>query len=290
MKVSVLLLTLNEASNLPRCLDALAWCDDIAIVDCGSTDGTVDIAHLRNVRVLHRPFDNFASQRNFGLVEAGFRHDWVLHLDADEVVTPAFVARLLALEPEEGIDAYYIPSKLIFFDQWLRHAGMFPVYQARLGRVGRLTFRQVGHGQREDLPPGRIGLFEEPYLHYAFSHGLRRWLEKHVDYAAAEAKELISTRHVGPLWLGSLLSLDRVTQRRAAKTLASWMPLFLRPLMRFIYIYLVRRGFLDGRAGFLYAFMLGAYEAMIAILTYEKIREKRNSKCHSNDFVVTPEP
>src|SRR5665213_1875215 len=107
MKVSVLLLTFNESRNLPRCLDALAWCDDIAIVDCGSTDGTVDIAHARNVRVLHRPFDNFASQRNFGLAEAGYQHDWVLHLDADEVVTPAFVARLLALEPEDGIDAYH---------------------------------------------------------------------------------------------------------------------------------------------------------------------------------------
>ena len=273
MRVSVLLLTFNEATNLPRCLDALAWCDDIAIVDSGSTDGTLDIGHARNVRILHRPFDNFASQRNFGLVEAKFRHDWVLHLDADEVVTPTFVARLLALEPEDAIDAYHIPSKLIVFDQILRHAGMFPVYQVRLGRIGRLTFCQVGHGQQEDLPPGRIGLFDEPYLHHAFSHGLKRWLEKHVDYAAAEAKELIGMRHAGRFRLGTLLSRDRVTRRRAAKALASWMPVFLRPLMRFVYVYVVRRGFLDGRAGFLYAFMLGTYEAMIAIIAYEKMRE-----------------
>src|ERR1700687_2869614 len=108
MKVSVLLLTFNEASNLPRCLDALSWCDDIAIVDSGSTDATVDIARDRNVRVLQNPFQDFAAQRNFGLAEGGFRHPWVLHLDADEVVTPSFVDRLLALEPKDGIDAYYV--------------------------------------------------------------------------------------------------------------------------------------------------------------------------------------
>jgi glycosyltransferase involved in cell wall biosynthesis len=274
MNVSVLLLTFNEASNLPRCLDALAWCDDIAIVDCGSSDGTLDIAQARNVRVLHRSFDDFASQRNFGLVQAGFTHDWVLHLDADEVVTPAFVARLFALEPEDGIDAYHIPSKLIIFNQWLRHAGMFPVYQVRLGRVERLIFRQVGHGQQEDLPPDRIGLLDEPYLHYAFSNGLKRWLERHVDYAAAEAKELIRMRQVGQFRPDNLLSRDRVTRRRAAKALVSWTPLFLRPLFRFVYIYVIRCGFLDGRVGFLYAFMLSTYEAMTAILAYEKNKEK----------------
>src|SRR5262249_55431897 len=110
MKVSVLLLTFNEATNLRRCLDALEWCDDIAIVDSGSTDGTLEIAHGCNIRVLHRPFDDFAHQRNFGLAEAGFHNEWVLHLDADEVVTEAFVKKLAGLAPSPGIDAYDIPS------------------------------------------------------------------------------------------------------------------------------------------------------------------------------------
>src|SRR4051812_22160169 len=109
MRVSVLLLTFNEAINLPRCLDALSWCDDIAIVDSGSTDATLEIARARNVRVLNNPFQDFAAQRNFGLAQAGFRHNWVLHLDADEAVTPSFVERLLALEPTEEIDAFYVP-------------------------------------------------------------------------------------------------------------------------------------------------------------------------------------
>ena len=87
MKVSVLLLTFNEEGNLPRCLNALEWCDDIIVVDFGSTDRTVGLARQGRARVLHRPFDDFASQRNFGLSEGLPKHEWVLHLDADEVVT-----------------------------------------------------------------------------------------------------------------------------------------------------------------------------------------------------------
>lgn len=282
MRVSVLLLTLNEAINLPRCLDALSWCDDIAIVDSGSTDGTLDIARARNVRVLHNPFQDFAAQRNFGLAEADFRHPWVLHLDADEVATPQFVQRLLALDPPDGINAYYIPSKLMMLDQSLVHAGLYPSYQVRLGHLERLKFKQVGHGQREDLPRSQVGTFDEPYLHYAFSHGLKAWLKRHLQYAEDEATVLVAARTSSSVRLRDLLSSDKVTRRRSVKLLAFLMPLTTRPLMRFIYVYIVRRGFLDGRAGFLYAFMLATYEAMIAILAYEKLDKKAD--------VIIPQP
>jgi glycosyltransferase involved in cell wall biosynthesis len=274
MKVSVLLLTFNEAINLPRCLDALSWCDDIAIVDSGSTDGTLEIAHDRNVRVLHNPFQDFADQRNFGLAKAGFQHSWVLHLDADEVATPRFVQRLLALDPPDGTDAYYIPSMLMMLDQSLIHAGLYPSYQVRLGRLERLKFKQVGHGQREDMPRDQVGTFDEPYLHYAFSHGLRAWLKRHLQYAEDEANVLVAARAGSSIRLRDLLSSDKVTRRRSVKLLAFLMPLTIRPLMRFIYVYVVRRGFLDGRAGFLYAFMLATYEAMIAVLASEKLNGK----------------
>ena len=274
MKVSVLLLTFNEASNLPRCLDALSWCDDIAIVDSGSTDATVDIARDRNVRVLQNPFQDFAAQRNFGLAEGGFRHPWVLHLDADEVVTPSFVDRRLALAPKDGIDAYYVPSKLVMLDRSLIHAGLYPSYQVRLGRLGRLKFKQVGHGQREDMPRSQVGTFDEPYLHYAFSNGLKAWLKRHVQYAEDEANVLVAARRASSIRLGDLLSSDKVTRRRSAKLLAFLVPLSVRPLMRFTYVYVVRRGFLDGMAGFLYSFMLATYEAMIAIFAYEKLQSK----------------
>src|SRR5687768_9404472 len=109
MKVSVLILTYNEQANLGACLAALRWCDDVLVLDSGSTDATVSIAQQWGARILSRPFDEFAAQRNFGLEHGALHHEWVLHLDADEVLPAAFVERLLALEPTAGIEGYNVP-------------------------------------------------------------------------------------------------------------------------------------------------------------------------------------
>jgi glycosyltransferase involved in cell wall biosynthesis len=90
MKVSVLILAYNEAANLPACLDALAWCDDIIVIESGSSKRTVEFALAQGAKVITRPFDSFAAQRNFGLEHGDLCHDWVLHLDADEVLTAEF--------------------------------------------------------------------------------------------------------------------------------------------------------------------------------------------------------
>jgi glycosyltransferase involved in cell wall biosynthesis len=266
MKVSTLVLTHNEAANLPRCLGALFWCDDILVVDSGSTDNTVEIAEKFGARVLVRPFDNFAFQRNFGLEEGNLRHEWVLHLDADEVVTDAFVKRLIALEPLAGIDGYRVPSKIMFGEKWLRWSGMYPTYQVRLGCRDRLRFIQVGHGQREILASENLGTFDEPYLHYCFSHGLKRWLEKHITYAADEARELALARAGSKFRWRDLVHRDKTVRRRAAKLFSYHLPLCFRPLARFFYIYFWHQGFRDGAAGFKYAYMLSVYEGMIAVL------------------------
>ncbi len=277
MKVSILILTYNEEVNIARCLDSLVWCDDIVVIDSGSTDQTVAIAERAGARILTRKFDNFAEQRNFGLEHGKFKHEWVLHLDADEVVTSEFQAALNHLAPTDGVDAYFVPSKTMLFETWLKHAGMWPTYQVRLGHRDRLRFIQVGHGQREDLPLDKTAKFEEPYLHYSFSHGLKSWLQKHIRYAEDEATELVKARlkeaknetDPGPP------SIDRdVEKRRRMKSAANRLPLVLRPIARFFYVYVLRCGFLDGRLGLLYSFMLATYEGMIAILAYEKLRQK----------------
>ncbi|MGB3794983.1 MAG: glycosyltransferase family 2 protein [Alteraurantiacibacter sp.] len=267
MKVSCLLLTFNEEANIGPCLEALSWCDDIVIVDSGSTDDTIAIARECGARVITRGFDNFAKQRNWGLDNGELRHEWVLHLDADEIATPQFVSALESLQPQDGIDAYNVPSKTILYGKWIRHAGMYPTYQVRLGHRDRLRFVQVGHGQREDLPASRVGVFHEPYLHYSFSHGMFGWLAKHVRYARDEAALITATRNAeGTPATGS----GAAQGRRAAKERAARLPVVLRPLLRFVYIYLLKQGFRDGRAGFAYAFMLSVYEGMTAIFVIEE--------------------
>lgn len=267
MKVSALILTHNEEINIVRCLDSLAWCDDIVVLDSGSTDATVELARGMGARILVRPFDDFAGQRNAGLELGEFVHEWVLHLDADEVVTPEFRRTIEELQPADGIDGYFVPSKTMLHGQWLRHAGMYPTYQARLGHRDRMRFVQVGHGQREDLPPERMGQIEEPYLHYNFSHGMRRWLEKHVRYAEDEARLIGDYRAGRPLEGPS--GDEGASARRAAKARAARIPLALRPAARFFYIYLLKQGFRDGRAGFDYAFMMAVYEGMTAVIARE---------------------
>jgi len=274
MNVSILILTLNEVKVLPRCLAALQWCDDIVVIDSGSTDGTIELAERGGARVIHRSFDDFARQRNFGLASGGLRHEWVLHLDADEVVTPEFRQALEDLVPAAGIDAYRVPSKLMLHDMWLRHAGMYPTYQVRLGHRERLRFEQVGHGQREALPPERVGTFDVPYLHYNFSHGLAGWLRKHVKYAEDEANLLVQTRSGKTSASGSIMAANATSRRRALKQLANRMPLVLRPLARFFYVLVWRRGFLDGRYGVLYALMLSVYEGMIAVFAREMLLQE----------------
>lgn len=270
MKVSVLILTLNEEDDLPRCLDSLRWCDDVLVLDSGSSDRTLSIAREWGARVLEHDFENFASQRNYGLQFGGLRHEWVLHLDADEVVTEALSKKLAHLSPSDQIDAYRIPAKAILFGRWLRWSSMYPTYQVRLGHRDQLRFKQVGHGQREELPPRRVATIDEPYLHFAFSKGLKHWLTRHVKYAADEAAEIVVSRSGPPhLREAPQLPTSSTDRRRLLKSASNRLPLTIRPFARFGYVYFWRLGFLDGTRGALYSAMLATYEAMVAIMVAE---------------------
>lgn len=268
LPVSVLILTLNEEVNLEACVAALAGCDDVVVLDSFSSDGTAALAERLGARVYQRRFDNFAGQRNYALEHIPFQYDWVLHLDADEIVTPALRAEIQRVIAEGRFDAFRIPSKMMFFGRWLRYSGLYPSYQVRLGHRERLRFRQVGHGQREDLPPERVGTLEAAYLHYSFAKGLSDWVDKHNRYASDEARETVRALadRRGVDW-GGLLAPDAMRRRRALKGLSVRLP--FRPSLRFLYMYVVRLGFLDGHAGLTYCRLLAFYEYLIVLKTRE---------------------
>ncbi|MGB3541861.1 glycosyltransferase family 2 protein [Rubrivirga sp.] len=254
-------MTYNEEENLPRCLASVSWADDVVVVDSFSTDRTVEIAKASGACVVQRAFDTFAGQRNFGIDHGGIRHEWVLHLDADEVVPPALRDELVDVSRDANAKpAYRVASKMMFQGRWLKHAGMFPAYQVRFGRRDRLRFVQVGHGQREDLPAIDVGTLQHALDHYSFSKGLGAWFAKHNTYSSDEAAESIR-RGAEDVELRGLVHADPVVRRRALKSLSARMP--LRPTLRFMYMYVVRRGFLDGGPGFAYCRLLATYEAMI---------------------------
>jgi glycosyltransferase involved in cell wall biosynthesis len=272
--ISVVILTLNEELNLPRCLEAISWCDDVLIVDSFSSDATLKIADEYGVRVVQRAFDSFAGQRNFALDQCDLKYEWIFHLDADEVMTPDLSAEILGCIAATDKDAYRVSSKLMFHGKFLRHAGLFPWYQVRLGRRGKLRFTQVGHGQREQLPSHTIGTLKNSLLHFPFEKGIDDWIEKHNRYSTDEARQNVYGYADDDLPVLDLLSIATDRRRRAAKQIFRRLP--CRTTIRFIYMYLFRGGILDGKAGFTYCRLLAWYEWLIVL-------KEREIKAHTRD-------
>jgi glycosyltransferase involved in cell wall biosynthesis len=269
---SVLILTLNEEQNLPDCIASVKWCDDIVVLDSLSTDRTVELAKAAGTRLYQRRFDDFASQRNYALDQIPFKHPWVFHLDADERFTEPLRRECEKAAAEDRCSGFLAPSKLMLMNKWLRWSGMYPVYQMRLMKLGEIRFIQKGHGQREADATRGVGTLREPYLHYNFSKGLDDWREKHGRYSTMEAKTSLSERgHVKTCWR-NLWTSDPVARRRALKQLSMRLP--CRAMLRFLYMYVLRLGFLDGRPGLVYCRLLANYEAMIVTKTRVMERSK----------------
>jgi glycosyltransferase involved in cell wall biosynthesis len=265
--ISVVILTYNEEPNLDDCLRSCAWCDDLHVVDSGSADRTAMIARERGAKVYVNPFRSFGQQRNWAIENVPHRYDWVFHLDADERFTPELVDELrkvVARQPSEA--GFYVPHKLIFMGRWLRRAeGGSPVYQMRFFHRQRMRFQDWGHGQREDTT-GRIGTLTKPYIHYNFSKGLEEWIEKHNRYSTLEAREMFRrTREPGQ---GYTLFGEPVERRRFFKERllprlpGAW-------FLRFLWTYVLRGGFLDGRPGLYYCLLIASYELFVRLKTEE---------------------
>lgn len=256
---SALILTLNEEKALPDCLSSLRCCDDVVVLDSGSADRTAAMAREAGARVFTRPFDTFAGQRNHAQGTIPFWHQWVLHLDADERMTPELDRECRTAAGRSGPDGYRIAPKMIFEGRWIPHCTDYPAFQARFVRAPGFRFVQAGHGQRED-PSMRMENMGENYLHDLSIYGRDAWIQKHRGYARAEALALQESSRDGSL--GRLFSGDRLVRRRALKRLSFRLP--IRPALRFIYQYGLRGGFLDGCQGLDYCLLLARYERFIA--------------------------
>ena len=260
ISLSILILTRDEERDLPRCLAALGgFGEEVVVVDSGSTDETLAIAETAGARVVSHPFRSFGEQRNWALDYAGLFTEWVLFLDADEVATPAFRAEVEeALRSADGtVAGFYCCWQTMLGERWLRRSDSFPKWQFRLLRRGRARFIDSGHGQKEGEVGGTISYIREPYLHYAFSKGWEAWWAKHAKYASQEAQDRAAR---GVMW-GDLLARDPSRRNRALKPLASRLPGW--PLIRFLHMYVLKGGFLEGREAFTYSRNIARYEAMI---------------------------
>lgn len=264
--ISILILTLNEEANIEAVLDSVAAFDDVVVLDSGSTDRTVEVAQSRRARVVRRPFDNWAAHHNWALVTIDFRHPWIFYLDADERMTPPLEAeiRAIAANPHEERAGFYCGRDNFFLGRVLHHCYP-PVPILRFYKPPFVTYERLVNPITRVAGP--VGQLEHRFLHYNFSKGLTEWLAKHNCYSQAEAIEAIASQERGTLGFRELVNTDPATRRAALKRLAWRLP--FRPQLKFVWLYIVCRGFLDGWPGYVYCRLQATYESFIDL----KIKE-----------------
>ena len=278
--VSILIPIRNEAGNLPRCLASVAWAGEIIVVDSQSTDGSQKIAEDLGARVVQFAFSGiWPKKKNWALENLPFKHAWVFILDADEVLPPSAAEefRRIVTAPEPALAGYWINRRFRFMGRWLRHA-YYPnwnlrLFQHRLGRYEKLTDTDTQSGDNEVhehvVVQGATGHLACEMDHYAFP-SVEVFVEKHNRYSNWEARVALD-RHLSGS--GGTLQKGSVSLRRALKQLSHRLP--CRGLLRFLFVYVWQRGFLDGREGFYFARLHGFYEFLSAAKTYEMKKAAR---------------
>jgi len=272
--ISILILTLNEEVNLPRCLDSVKWSDDVVIFDSYSTDRTVEIAKASGARVIQNRFLNYGSQREAARTAVTYKHPWVLAIDADETPDTELVAEVTALCRDEGCPhvAFRMRRKDHFMGRWIKHSTLYPSWFVRLYRPDRISYASRAVHEYPTIN-GSTGAIKGHLLHYSFNKGLSDWIEKHTRYAQLEAKENLRALSASSFNWHEVASRDPVVRRKALKELSFRLP--YRPTLRFLYMYAFRLGVLDGVPGYRYCSLLAIYEYMIVVMMKElALREK----------------
>jgi glycosyltransferase involved in cell wall biosynthesis len=273
--ISVLILTKNEERDLPGCLESVRWSDDIHVYDSYSTDRTVEIAQAAGAQVTQRTFDNWSAHQNWGLQNIPFKYPWVYYSDADERMTPELVASAGEAVQSPGANvAFRVQRRDFLYGRWLRHVTASP-FNIRLFRPEKMRYERMVNPV--SIPNGPVGELSGYFDHFPFSKGTRHWLEKHNSYSTLEAQQIVSNRSARNSFSmrEAFLAKDRNERRYHQKELFYRMP--ARPLVKFMLLYIAKRGFLDGRAGFTYAALQSIYEYMIVLKTRE-LAESSNGR------------
>jgi glycosyltransferase involved in cell wall biosynthesis len=234
--LSVAIVTFNEEENLARTLASVAWADQILVVDSGSTDRTVEIARSFNATVLERPWPGFAAQKNFALSQC--TGDWILSLDADEELSPELQQQIRqTLSAHPTADAFYLNRRNLFLGRWIKHGGFYPDPKLRLFRRAAANFT---HAPRfENRPVHETMAFdgEASTLDYDIIHHAYPTLETYIEHM-----DRYST-------LGCTLLVSAGKVSRSLPAFVS--NVFVIPQLTFVWNYVFRLGFLDGREGLL---------------------------------------
>ncbi len=245
--ISVTVITLNEEANLSRCLKSVAWADELIVIDSGSTDQTVKIARDAGAQVFTHPWPGYGQQKNFA--QSKCTHDWVLNLDADEEVPPELAQEINNALTQGDCQGYLFPRKTFYLGRWIRYGGWYPNYLVRLANKKYAAWTEPN--VHEELKvEGKLGTLQSPLNHYTFS-SIQEQILTNVRYARLGSEEL-----------------------RLSGQSPSLIKLIFKPIGKFFETYLIKRGFLDGLAGFI----ISVNAAHSMFLKYANLFEARLRK------------
>ena len=253
MRISIALITFNEEANLPRTLESVMPLvrdgdGEIIIVDSGSTDRTVEIAQSCGAKVFVEPWKGFAAQKNSAMEKAS--GDWVLQLDADEVLEPELADEISLSTQSSSVVGFWIPRKNFFLGRWIRHGGFYPDPKLRLIRRGAGKFEEYGAHPTIKVT-GPTGRLKYALIHNAYPT-LRGYIDHMNSYSSSGAEVAVAKGHRS-------FSLINIV---------------VRPKLTFLYNYIFRLGFLDGREGFLLHFYHAIYVSWKYAKAWELARQE----------------
>jgi glycosyltransferase involved in cell wall biosynthesis len=279
--IAAVVLTFNEEVNLARCLSSVAgWADEIVVVDSFSTDATCEIARRRGATVHQHAYEGHPQQWKWALGEVPLKSEWVFALDADFVVTPelkeAIDAAIAGEDREPKLDGFFVRHRQVFRGRPLWHGTMYPRYWLRLFRRGRVRVDESDLVDLHFYVDGRTGTLEHDVVEDNWKEmDFSFWMRKQIAFAQRQAVEEIARRQGGKD--GPKGSFFGTPDRRILWWKERWLqlPLFVRPVLYFLYRYFLSLGFLDGKEGFLYHFSQALVYRIMVDARIEELRRER---------------
>lgn len=279
--VAAIVLTYNEAANIHDCLASLApWVAQLFVVDSGSTDDTVAIATRMGATVLFHPFVHYGAQRNWALDNCPVGVPWTLNVDADERVTPELrtsIDRVTRANSHRDTVGYLVSRRTMFMGRWIRHGGHYPAWHLRLFRTGHGRCEERLYDQHFycDGPVARL----DGDLLDTLTPSIFVFSQRHVRWAQLEAEEqeLMACERPGAGRIEGRMGgeANAIEARRWLRERYGRLPLFVRPLLYWMYRYFLRLGFLDGREGLIFHFLQGFwYRFLVDAMLHER-RKRR---------------
>jgi glycosyltransferase involved in cell wall biosynthesis len=276
-QVTALIIAKDEEICIETAIQSMQWTNQVIVLDTGSTDRTVAIAKANGATVVYSPFEKFdqSQVRNYALEEIEMGTPWMMILDADEICTPelAEAVKTSVQNYSNDVGLFRLTGKYIFLGRWMKYTMRFPAWHDRLIRIGAGRYQWAIPFEKFICTDGfRVDTIQEPYIHNAFIHGLEHWLDKHVERARslADEIELIETKNrnksLKQLFLGKKYNQSVLIHVAIYRLRLG----YLAPFLQFAYMYIYRRGFLEGLQGLLLSFLFAIFEAMVTALVAER--------------------